>query len=185
MNSTAFLSPLALSPFVVIRLCVLFLMLFGASHRVHATIEVHEFSSDTERDRYQHFIDDMRCPKCQNQNLSGSDSPIARDLRNELYVQIKEGRSDQQIVDFMVERYGEFILYKPRLTPATIALWSLPVLVLLLGAFTLAMIVRRRRASGALDENAPLSADEQARLNALLKKAPSVSDTNKTKEPKA
>ena len=136
---------------------------------VFAAIDVHEFSSETERERYQSFIDDLRCPKCQNQNLSGSDSLIAKDLRNELYLQIKEGRSDQQIVDFMVERYGEFILYKPRLTPATLALWSLPIVMLLLGAVILAGIVRRRRLAGNTAETSPLSSQEQARLDALLK----------------
>jgi cytochrome c-type biogenesis protein CcmH len=148
-----------------------------------AAIDIHEFANDTERDRYQSFIDDMRCPKCQNQNLSGSDSPIAKDLRNELYIQIKDGRSDQEIVSFMVERYGEFILYKPRLSPATIALWSLPIVLLLLGAGILTSIIRRRRLANNEVADLPLSADEQARLQALLKKSPSV--TNNNEEPKA
>ena len=148
---------------------LLFCLTLGMGSLVFAAIDVHEFSSETERERYQSFIDDLRCPKCQNQNLSGSDSLIAKDLRNELYLQIKEGRSDQQIVDFMVERYGEFILYKPRLTPATLALWSLPIVMLLLGAVILAGIVRRRRLAGNTAETSPLSSQEQARLDALLK----------------
>lgn len=147
---------------------LLFCLTLGWGSYTLAAIDVHEFSSETERERYQSFIDDLRCPKCQNQNLSGSDSLIAKDLRNELYVQIKEGRSDQQIVDFMVERYGEFILYKPRLTPATLALWSLPIIILLLGAVILAWIVRRRRLAGNTAETSPLSTEEQARLDALL-----------------
>lgn len=132
-----------------------------------AAIDVHEFANDVERERYQSFIDEMRCPKCQNQNLSGSDSPIATDLRNQLFVMIKDGRSDKEIVDFMVERYGEFILYRPRLTSATVMLWALPGILLLVGIGILVLIVRKRRtlntqASGAL------SANEQQKLQHLL-----------------
>lgn len=185
MKSTAGLSlSLLLTPSFWVRMCMLCFVLLAISYHAQAAIEVHEFTSDTERDRYQHFIDDMRCPKCQNQNLSGSDSPIAQDLRKELYLQIKEGRSDQQIVDFMVERYGEFILYKPRLTPATVALWGLPIILLLLGVFTLAMIVRRRRTASDSGNESPLSVDEQARLDTLLNKTSSNSNSN-NQEPKA
>lgn len=165
------------------RMSLLVVALVTFSYWGQAAVEVHEFASDVDRKRYDAFIDDMRCPKCQNQNLSGSDSPIAKDLRNELYLQINDGRSDQEIVNFMVERYGEFILYKPRLTPATIVLWSLPIVLLLLGAGILTAIIRRRRLANNEVADLPLSADEQARLQALLKKSPSV--TNNNEEPKA
>jgi len=132
-----------------------------------AAIEIHEFKNDVDRQRYQTFINEMRCPKCQNQNLSGSDSPIAMDLRKELYFMINEGRSDQEIVNFMVERYGEFILYRPRLSPATILLWAAPVLFLLFGAILLWFIVRKRR-NVSIEEESVLSVHERARLNALL-----------------
>lgn len=138
-----------------------------ASHLSSAAIEVHEFKNEIDRQRYQSFIDEMRCPKCQNQNLSGSDSPIALDLRNELYLMIEEGKSDQQIVDFMVERYGEFILYRPRLSPATVLLWAAPVLLLVFGALFLWLLVRKRRRL-AQDAETGLSQQERARLDALL-----------------
>lgn len=142
-----------------------------------ASIEVREFTNNTERHRYESFIEDMRCPKCQNQNLAGSDSPIAKDLRNELYLQIQEGRSDKEIVDFMVERYGDFILYKPRLTPATLLLWGLPLVLLVVGAGVLVMIVRRRRVQTPTETG--LSADEADRLNALLAQNPLPTDSSK------
>src|SRR5690606_7310253 len=110
-----------------------------------AVIDTHEFESDVQRLRYQSFIDEMRCPKCQNQNLSGSDSPIAMDLRRELYVMIRDGRSDKEIVDFMVERYGDYILYRPRVTPVTMLLWFGPAVLLLIGIIILIVIVRQRR----------------------------------------
>ncbi len=138
-----------------------------ASHLSSAAIEVHEFKNEIDRQRYQSFIDEMRCPKCQNQNLSGSDSPIALDLRNELYLMIEEGKSDQQIVDFMVERYGEFILYRPRLSPATVLLWAAPVLLLVFGALFLWLLVRKRRRL-AQEAETGLSQQERARLDALL-----------------
>jgi len=132
-----------------------------------AAIDVHEFANDLERERYQSFIDEMRCPKCQNQNLSGSDSPIATDLRNQLFFMIKDGRSDKEIVDFMVERYGEFILYRPRLSPATVMLWALPGLLLLTGAIILALIVRKRRLLNT-EAVQTLSTKEQQKLQDLL-----------------
>jgi cytochrome c-type biogenesis protein CcmH len=147
------------------------------THSSFAAIEVHDFANDVERQRYQSFIDELRCPKCQNQNLSGSDSPIAADLRHELYDMIKSGRSDQEIVDFMVKRYGEFILYRPRLTPTTIFLWALPGVLLVSGALVLWMMVRRRRQS-LVEQDLGLSTDEQARINALLSGEPETKQSN-------
>jgi len=132
-----------------------------------AAIEVHEFDNDVDRQRYQTFIDEMRCPKCQNQNLAGTNSPIAEDLRRELVFMIKDGKSDKEIVDFMVERYGEFILYRPRLSPATMLLWGAPVFLLVFGVIMLLLIVRkRRRLDIAVDTG--LSTSEQERLASLL-----------------
>ncbi|WP_039913583.1 cytochrome c-type biogenesis protein [Cellvibrio mixtus] len=149
-----------------------------------AAIDVHEFKNETNRQRYQSFIDEMRCPKCQNQNLSGSDSPIAMDLRNELYLMIEAGKSDQEIVSFMVERYGEFILYRPRLSPATLLLWATPVLLLVFGALLLLLIVRKRRRI-AEEADAGLSQQERARLDALLNdKSVHSSDKNKQEKNK-
>ena len=150
----------------LIRLCTCIGLLF-ISLSSFAAIEVHEFDNDVDRKRYQTFIDEMRCPKCQNQNLAGTNSPIAEDLRRELVFMIKDGRSDKEIVDFMVERYGEFILYRPRLSPATLLLWGAPVFLLVFGVIMLLLIVRkRRRLDVAVDTG--LSATEQERLASLL-----------------
>lgn len=140
-----------------------------ASSWAAAAIDVYEFNNEVDRKRYQSFIDEMRCPKCQNQNLSGSDSPIAMDLRRELYLMIEAGKSDKEIVDFMVERYGEFILYRPRINSSTILLWGAPIFLLIAGIILLLVIVRRRRAAEAIQADAGLSEEEQARLAGLLK----------------
>jgi cytochrome c-type biogenesis protein CcmH len=166
-----------------IKTFLLLMTLLCASVNVFAAIEAHEFNNELERQRYQSFIEEMRCPKCQNQNLAGSDSPISADLRRELYEMIKAGKSDKEIVDFMVARYGDFILYRPRVTPVTYALWGAPIALLVIGSIVLIMILRRRRSMSLVQTSQALNADEQARLAALLG-----STTDKTKtgeEPRA
>lgn len=143
-----------------------------------AAIDVYEFDNDVQRARYQNFIDELRCPKCQNQNLSGSDSPIAMDLRRELHELITDGRSDKEIVDFMVERYGEYILYKPRLTASTFLLWFGPLFLVVAAIIILIVIVRQRRQVALVDgPTKPLSAREKERLAALLQQPEANSGT--------
>lgn len=153
---------------ILIRLCTC-IGLLVISISSFAAIEVHEFDNDVDRKRYQTFIDEMRCPKCTNQNLAGTNSPIAEDLRRELVFMIKDGRSDKEIVDFMVERYGEFILYRPRLSSATILLWAAPFILLLSGVVLLLLIVRkRRRIEVEAQADTGLSPAERERLASLL-----------------
>ena len=83
------------------------------------------------------LIDELRCPKCQNQNLSGSDADIAADLRRELHRLLLAGKTDREIITFMVDRYGDFILYRPRLQMNTSLLWFAPVILLLSGGIIL------------------------------------------------
>lgn len=172
---------------ILIRLCTCIGLLL-ISFSSFAAIEVHEFDNDVDRQRYQTFIDEMRCPKCQNQNLAGTNSPIAMDLRRELEFMIKDGKSDKEIVDFMVERYGEFILYRPRLSPATILLWGAPVVLLVVGIIMLLLIVRKRRRVD-VEEGSGLSSAEQVRLANLLnssvsKEAVEKSERNSSQEKK-
>ncbi len=164
---------------ILIRLGICIGMLL-ISFSSFAAIEVHEFDNEVDRERYQTFIDEMRCPKCQNQNLAGTNSPIAEDLRRELDLMIKEGRSDKEIVDFMVDRYGEFILYRPRLSPATMFLWGAPIFLLVVGVIMLLLIVRKRRSIDTGLENG-LSTIDQARLDRLL----NPSNKNNTEAPDA
>lgn len=152
----------------MIRQFFYFLFALLAATTLHAAIDPDQFENETERARYQHFIADLRCPKCQNQNLAGSDAPIAADLRKELRRLLKEGQSDQQIVDFMVARYGEFVLYKPRLDRNTALLWFAPIALFGVGAGVIGtMLWRHRRARAAA--TATLTAEEQAQLADLLR----------------
>lgn len=145
-----------------------FALCFSASASSYAAIDVHEFESEVQRVRYQSFIDEMRCPKCQNQSLSGSDSPIAMDLRNEIYLLIKEGKSDKEVVDYMVARYGEYILYKPRISALTMLLWFGPVILFIGAIIVLLLIARQRRKTIAVDLGGDLSEQERKQLNAIL-----------------
>lgn len=135
---------------------------------VFAGIDVYEFSTEEQRVRYSTFIEELRCPKCKNNNLAGTNSKIAVDLRRQLQVMIKEDQSDEQIVDYMVTRYGDFVLYRPRFTSKTIALWLGPLVFLTAGFITIGTIVMMRRRK--LNGNAPeLSEQESLALQRLLK----------------
>lgn len=137
---------------------------------LQAAIDTHEFATKAERDRYRNLIEELRCPKCQNQNIADSDAPISMDLRNETYrLMTEEGLSDEQIVDFLVERYGDFVRYKPPRNSRTLVLWYGPFVLLGVGLLMLAVIVLRRRTpKAAAQGDEGLSGDEQQRLQQLL-----------------
>lgn len=135
-----------------------------------AAIDTHEFATQAERDRYRKLTEELRCPKCQNQNIADSNAPISLDLREETYrLMTEEKMSDDQIVEFLVERYGDFVRYKPPVDKRTLVLWYGPFALLGAGLLMLAAIVLRRRKSGSSDDAAgQLSGDEQQRLDDLL-----------------
>ena len=148
------------------RLLALLLMLFSPA--LMAVVETYHFDDDEKRDRYQTFVAELRCPKCQNQNLAGSNSPIAKDLRRELHRLLEEGRDDEQVVEYMVSRYGEFVLYRPRFNPETAVLWLAPMIFLALGLFLVATVFRRqKKPAGAVTET--LDDNEKKALNDILK----------------
>lgn len=134
-----------------------------------AAIDTYQFADDAERERYRELTKELRCPKCQNQDIADSNAPIAADLRREIFRMLGEGKSNQQIVDFMVDRYGDFVRYKPALTAKTWLLWFGPAALLLGGIGVMAVIVRKRRVpAGAA--SADLSPEERERLAKLLDK---------------
>ncbi len=131
-----------------------------------AVIETYQFDTALQEQRYQSFIEELRCPKCQNQNLSGSDSEIAEDLRRQVHQMIMDGKSDTEITQYMLQRYGDFILYRPRFTPGTAVLWLSP-LVLLLAGLGIWFSLARRRGSQEPSGGA-LSEEERQRLAGMI-----------------
>ena len=107
---------------------------------VQASIEAYQFESAEMEADYNQLINELRCLVCQNQNLAGSDADLARDLRRETYDMLNQGKSQQQVIDFMVERYGDFVLYRPQFKSTTYLLWLGPFLLLLC---VLVLLVRR------------------------------------------
>ena len=131
-----------------------------------AAFEPRDFPSAEAAARYQRLVSELRCLVCQNQNLADSNAELAADLRGQVHDMIVAGKSDAEITDFMVTRYGDFVLYRPPLKPKTVLLWSAP---LLLGAGGLLLLYRqlRRRQVGATA--ADLDEEERARLREMLR----------------
>lgn len=139
-------------------------------------IEMDQLSNPELSTRYRKLIEEYRCPKCQNQNLAGSDSPISADLRREIRRMLEEGASDEQISDYLVARYGDFVLYRPRLQQGTYLLWWGPGLLLVVGLSVAGMVISRQRANAravgstardGLDPGSLSDAEQQA-LDDLL-----------------
>lgn len=131
-----------------------------------AAIDAYDFPDARMEARYQQLINELRCPQCLNTNLAGSDSMIAQDLRREVHEQLLQGKSDAEILSFMRERYGDFILYRPRMMSSTIFLWLGPVFVFLAGIFVVYRVLTRSETSKVLDS--AISSGEEARLKKLF-----------------
>jgi cytochrome c-type biogenesis protein CcmH len=142
-------------------------MLASAAGAGAIVFERRDFENDEQLQRYKTLIYELRCLVCQNQNLADSSAGLAGDLRREVHRMILEGKSNDDIVDFMVARYGDFVLYRPPLKAKTVLLWSAPFVLGVGGVVLLLLQLRRRR----MAQTAPvtLSEDERARLDALLK----------------
>jgi cytochrome c-type biogenesis protein CcmH len=110
-----------------------------------AAIETYQFDSAEQEARFRQLGLELRCPKCQNQAIGDSDAEISGDLRAELYRMIKAGSTDREIKDFMVARYGRYVLYKPPLDRQTLALWFGPVVFLLIGGVVVALRIRQSK----------------------------------------
>jgi cytochrome c-type biogenesis protein CcmH len=131
---------------------------------VFAAINAYEFQDPAQEQRFHHLIGELRCPKCQNQTLADSNAPLSQDLRQRIYEMIQAGRSDQEIIDFMVARYGDFIIYRPPLKPTTWVLWFGPFTFVALAMLGLVFWVKRRGRQAPPE----LSAEERQRLAKLL-----------------
>ncbi|HFD80667.1 MAG TPA: cytochrome c-type biogenesis protein CcmH [Gammaproteobacteria bacterium] len=131
---------------------------------VHAGLEVFDFGGKVDEQRYKDLIGELRCLVCQNQSLADSDAELAHDLRKEVYELMAQGKSNDEIIEFLVDRYGDFVLYKPPVKPSTWALWYGPFALLLVGVLVLARTVRQRHRQA----DPELSEEERRRLKKIL-----------------
>lgn len=115
---------------------------------VLAAEDFYHFSTPQQQTRFQSLTSELRCLVCQNQNLAESNAPLANDLRNQIYQQILRGQSDQQIIKYLVARYGDYVLYKPPFNVATFGLWFGPILLLLGGLGYLMFYLQKNRRLG-------------------------------------
>lgn len=142
------------------RLLIIFAM-FLASATVQATEDNFAFDDPAQRATFLRLTEELRCPMCQNQNIADSDAMIAHDMRRKVYSLLKEGKSEQEVIDFMKARYGDFVHYQPPVTAATMWLWAVPVLFAIIA---IAVVVRRRKPELPDDMAAKL-----AKAEAMLK----------------
>lgn len=150
---------------------LLYVLLLSAAVVFPATaaIDTYEFESKADQERFRSLTEELRCPKCQNQNIADSDAEISLDMRELTYrMMIDEGKTNDEIVGYLVERYGDFVRYKPPVDKRTLLLWYGPFALLAFALLILVVIVaRRRKAVKALGKN-ELSAAEQQRIQQLI-----------------
>ncbi|MDN3653637.1 cytochrome c-type biogenesis protein CcmH [Thalassotalea ponticola] len=148
---------------LVLSLCSAYLLLL-AFHLQASPIDTYSFPDKVMEKRFAELTYELRCPKCQNQNLADSNSPIAEDLREQVYNLLLDGRSDTEIMNFMVERYGDYVLYRPKVNELTYALWFGPAAFVLVGLIVVISLLRKKQRKPVA-----LSAEQQKQLEDILK----------------
>ena len=150
---------------IAAAVCFLAMLALAPAHAVLPD----EVMSDPAREaRARDLSRELRCMVCQNQSIDDSEAPLARDLRLLVRERIAAGDSDSQVIDFLVARYGEFVLLRPRLELQTLVLWLVPPFLLIGGGLALWLYTRRRSMTEPDSVSRPLTADEESRLQALM-----------------
>lgn len=153
------------TPAALLTVLLTALLLPGLTAR--AAIDAYEFDDPAQQRQFTQLTAELRCPKCQNQNIADSDAPLAADLREKVYTMTRGGASHEQIVEFMTQRYGDFVTYRPPLKPLTWVLWFGPLVAMLAVASLVVLWISRRNRQRAAEASA-LNAEERARLERLL-----------------
>ncbi|MDN3614441.1 cytochrome c-type biogenesis protein CcmH [Vibrio gallaecicus] len=149
------------------RVLLALLATFAISLTATAAIEVYEFDTLDQEQQFKDLSNTLRCPKCQNNTIGDSNAELAQDLRQKVYEMTKKGQSEQEIIDYMIARYGNFVTYNPPLTLATSILWVGPFSVIILG-FGLIILRSRKTKAKTADSKKSWDEDKEARLKALL-----------------
>jgi cytochrome c-type biogenesis protein CcmH len=159
-------------PMRLLRAAIVMLGLLAMALPAHA-VQPDEIMADPAKEaRARELSKELRCMVCQNQSIDDSEAPLARDLRLLVRERIAAGDSDRQVIDFLVARYGEFVLLRPRLTPHTLLLWLVAPLALVFGGIALWRQSRRRVVAGKRDVQPPLTPEEEAKLKTLMTAEP-------------
>ncbi len=146
-----------------------FLTALFLSFSAQAAIDALNFTSMQQEKDYHSLTQELRCPQCQNNNIADSNASIAVDMRAKVYELLQKGQNKQQIIDYMVERYGSFVTYNPPVTGSTIILWVAPLALMILGVV---IVLRRKSGSSgksAVEAQPNLTQEQQKRLEELLK----------------
>ncbi|MCG8673437.1 MAG: cytochrome c-type biogenesis protein CcmH [Pseudomonadales bacterium] len=143
-----------------------------------ATILVYEFEDEDKREQFDELAQELRCPKCQNQNIADSDAGVAKLIKDRVYKLVKEGKTKQEITDHMVDRYGDFVTYRPPVRKSTFLLWFGPVVFLVVAIIGLLIFIRANNAKKEQRAPKALSQEEQQKVQALLKQYESDKDQN-------
>lgn len=146
------------------KLTALFCLLFSLP--LWASIDVLEFDSAQQQQDYHSLTQQLRCPQCQNNNIADSNATIAVDMRHKVLELLKQGQSKQEVVDYMVQRYGNFVSYDPPITFSTIILWIAPILLISLGIL---LVFKKSRHTSNPSSTTELNLEQQQRLANILK----------------
>lgn len=131
----------------------------------HAKIEAYEFDDPEKEETYKKLIGELRCLVCQNQNLSDSNAELAQDMRRKTYEMVSNGTPEDEVIQFMVARYGDFVMYRPPLKATTLFLWFGPLILLIIAAVIVVVFVRKQKQQ-SVDEGIP--EQQQKRAHSLL-----------------
>lgn len=146
------------------KLMLILTLFFLLDLSAYAAVEIKQFKTPQQEQRYKNLINEFRCVVCQNQNIADSNAELAQDLRKQVYKMINAGKSDDEILDFMVTRYGDFVLYRPLFNTNTFILWVGPFIIFVLGFYVLIRFIRQRKRIVTTE----LSANEKEKLKQLL-----------------
>ena len=148
-----------------------------SSQPTFAAIEAVQFEDPTTLSRYQDLIAELRCLVCQNQNLADSDADLAKDLRRKTAEMLKQGKTDQQILDYMSDRYGDFVLYRPPFRLSTALIWVGPFILLIVAATALLFNIRRRQQNESIRAADSMAQDQRSKLRDIMNNSPDLSDS--------
>lgn len=145
---------------------IAFLLLLLLAAPLPAVVEYHPFDDPEKEEAYQSLISELRCLVCQNQTIADSNADLAKDLRQQVYDMLQQGKSKQDVVDFMTQRYGDFVMYRPAFNAKTGLLWLGPIVFLLIGIIAVVILARSKKSA----QQIALDKQQQNRLNDILQK---------------